>query len=636
MADVVIIHAEVDTGDSASELAAVEKGIDDVVGASEGMSEVDKRFEALNKKVNAGGLSIRDMTKAVKEYQTIAMQAGQDSPIGQEAIKRAAEMKDEVGDLNAKVNALAHDGRNMQAALQLGGVIVSGYTAFQSVTAMLGAENEDLLKVISKLQAAQGALAAIEQVRAALEKESFLMLKLKNIQLQLQNKNLGQLAVQLLKNPWTIAAVGVVALGTAIYNLITRETEYEKAVRLSKKATEEAIQQLDRRTKLAVRGIDDEINSLRASGKETFEQEKYKQELIIRTSETRLKLLKRQRDAEQAAFDAEIQEMVQRGGIFAGAAEVIIKETNKQDSEIFKSRKALNDQIVQAEQENHDAIQALKNLELSKQKEQNDKAVENYRAAKEEQKKIDEEYDKKRKADREEFEKADAEVRALREAKAVKIAEDQNQKLFDIQKAKFDAEQELLRLQEAAEREQFELRLDHANRILQNTETGLNAAISLERSIFEITNNLGKQDEKSKLDRAKRQFNIQKGVNIAEAGIDGAKAVTKAIAQYGPPPSPLGILGIASAAAITGLQIAAIASKRFDGGGAGGNAPSLPSSGTGGAGGSEFIPRNENTTQTAGLVGQGNNVPVQQVVVLDSELHAVRERNQMIEVRSTI
>lgn len=164
-------------------------------------------------------------------------------------------------------------------------------------------------------------------------------------------------------------------------------------------------------------------------------------------------------------------------------------------------------------------------------------------------------------------------------------------------------------------------------------ETEMAAITSMQQSIFEISNNLGKQDDKAKLERAKRQFNITKAVNISEALIDGAKSVTKAIAQFGPPPSPLGIAGIASAGAITGLQVAAIASRKFDGGGSSA-APSIPSSSSSGSNQQEFVDRNTNTTQTAGLIG--NDVPMQRVAVFDSDLHAVRERNQMIEVRSTI
>lgn len=336
--EVVIIEAQVDTGDSAQDIAELDKGIDNVVSSSEKLSEVDKRFAALNKQIDAGGLTVKQMTKAVKEYQTIALQAGQDSPVGQEAIRRAAELKDEVGDLNAKVNALAHDGKNMQAALQFSGVVVSGYTAFQSVLAMVGSENEDLLKIITKLQAAQGALAAIEQVRAALEKESFLMLKLKNIQLAIQEQGYKKLFIQLLKNPYVAIGAAIIGVIGVMATLINRETEYERTVRMSKQAVDDLITSLDTKTKKALQAYDQEIALLQAAGKETFEAELEKQRLIIATQEVKLKALKLQRAAEQQANKEEIKELQELGGV--GEGYLLLRQQKEKDTngEIFKSR----------------------------------------------------------------------------------------------------------------------------------------------------------------------------------------------------------------------------------------------------------------------------------------------------------
>jgi hypothetical protein len=87
---------------------------------------------------------------------------------------------------------------------------------------------------------------------------------------------------------------------------------------------------------------------------------------------------------------------------------------------------------------------------------------------------------------------------------------------------------------------------------------------SLAESVFEVANNLGRQDEEAAQRRAKRQFNIAKALNIVEAAINGSQAITKAIALFGPPPSPLGVAGITQAGVITAAQIAAIASRRFD------------------------------------------------------------------------
>jgi hypothetical protein len=75
------------------------------------------------------------------------------------------------------------------------------------------------------------------------------------------------------------------------------------------------------------------------------------------------------------------------------------------------------------------------------------------------------------------------------------------------------------------------------------------SVIALSEGIFAITNSLGKQDDKSKEARAKRQFNIQKAMNLAMATIDGYKAITASLSAMhllaiGPVPSPVGIASL--------------------------------------------------------------------------------------------
>lgn len=185
---VIAVEMTLDTTGVESGLGKVEdglKGIDEQIeniNEDAKLSPFEKQLSDLDKRVESGSMTMREMSKAVKEYQTIAVQAGKDSPIGQAAILQAAQLKDSLGDLQTQVSNLGHDGRNMQAALQLGSTVIGGYSAFQGITAALGVENEELAQTFVKLQAAQSALAGIEQIRANLEKESFLMLKAKTIQ----------------------------------------------------------------------------------------------------------------------------------------------------------------------------------------------------------------------------------------------------------------------------------------------------------------------------------------------------------------------------------------------------------------------------------------------------------------------
>lgn len=115
-----------------------------------------------------------------------------------------------------------------------------------------------------------------------------------------------------------------------------------------------------------------------------------------------------------------------------------------------------------------------------------------------------------------------------------------------------------------------------------------------ESQILKIQTSANELVEKSNRELAIKQFKRQKALNITTAAINTAQAVLAGIAQFGPPPSPLGIAAIASAGIIGAAQIAAISSQKFDGGSAGGSAgtittPSLSDSST-----TPGVPSNDN------------------------------------------
>lgn len=124
---------------------------------------------------------------------------------------------------------------------------------------------------------------------------------------------------------------------------------------------------------------------------------------------------------------------------------------------------------------------------------------------------------------------------------------------------------ELVKIERDRVERERQLNLDLADAKIQTAQSINSALSALAQASFEVSENLGEQDEKAQLKRAKKQFALSKSLNIVQAGINGAQAVLQAIAQFGPPPSPLGIAGIASAGVITAAQIAAIASQRFQG-----------------------------------------------------------------------
>lgn len=226
MAEVVAISLQVDSGQSVKEVKKLEDAIKDVQKTTNS-SNVEEKFNSLNQAIDRGEGSVEDLRKAIKSYQTIALSAGRTSPIGQEALKRSADLKDKLTDLDNEVKRLAQDGKNLQGALQIGQSAVAGYQAMTSITALLGVENEELMKTMVKLQASMSLLQAIEQIRLATEKESQAMLFIKNAQTKiaigLQKAyalavGTGTKALKGLRTALLATGVGaiIVALGTIV------------------------------------------------------------------------------------------------------------------------------------------------------------------------------------------------------------------------------------------------------------------------------------------------------------------------------------------------------------------------------------------------------------------------------------
>jgi hypothetical protein len=152
----------------------------------------------------------------------------------------------------------------------------------------------------------------------------------------------------------------------------------------------------------------------------------------------------------------------------------------------------------------------------------------------------------------------------------MELTKNKNQLLLEQEQAQFDAEFDLLEAQIDRENAARELQAQQEReRQAKNFETAQKYTKGLKdltTSLFTLTNNLGKQDEESKAKRAKRQFEIKKALDMAEAAIDGTKAVLSTFANT---PGGLVIKGLAATAAgvFAAAKIAAIGSAKFDGGG---------------------------------------------------------------------
>ena len=171
-------EATKDTQDYNQAIGSTKKQYDAVLKSGD---SYEKQLTDINKIVKETPLNVRDMNKQIQAYQSIALSAGRETPVGQEALKKASELRDRYIDIQNETKRLADDQKNLQGAIQLVGTGVAAFGGVQSAMALSGVESEKLRETMVKLQAAQTLMTSINQIATAVEKESAAILFLKNV-----------------------------------------------------------------------------------------------------------------------------------------------------------------------------------------------------------------------------------------------------------------------------------------------------------------------------------------------------------------------------------------------------------------------------------------------------------------------
>lgn len=192
-----VFSVTVNTGNSVQDLQNADKAVQqlgqdlqktqDVAKNSSGTDAMAQKLAELDARLEAGGLSMREMTKTMKEYQTIALQAGVESPVGMQALQNASALKDEIGDLKAQTTALSSDFVGLDTTLAGVEVGAQAFAGVTSAMALTGVENENLMKSMQKLQAVQGLTNSISTIANKLNSDSILGIQLRTYWEKLKN-----------------------------------------------------------------------------------------------------------------------------------------------------------------------------------------------------------------------------------------------------------------------------------------------------------------------------------------------------------------------------------------------------------------------------------------------------------------
>lgn len=748
----IIFRTVVDTGNSEQTVNKLNKSIKETDSSVEKMgNSFEEQLAALDKRVNSGNLSFRELNKAVKEYMSIAVQAGEESPVRDEAIAKASQLKDDLRGLGEEVARLKDGAANMQAVLQLGSTVAAGYGAMQGTMALVGNESEELQETFVKLQAVQSVLAGIEQVRANLEKESFLVLKAKTVATKAMTVietvyaaavgtttgAMKALRIAMLALPIVAIIAGIAALVGWLVSLAGSGEDLEAQNEALTQSFERNTAAMNENQKTLERQIDNQRKLAEAQGASAEELLKIDQKKLAAQETGRKREIKLIQD--QLAKQSELYAKAYMDGDYELAKSIREEITKNKDK--FKQLQSLNGQYqtdlkllnlkFKNEQKQEEEKAAAEEAEAQKrrneqarerQKQHQQKLLEERRLYEDllanniededlrkltllklqherelqeviakygKQSKVIAELEKKqadeRKALLDEFavneralkeshdkatqdqekaaqdvairnRRADLETRLMMlkddfeaqqkvKADLAKLERDEalmNESLTMNERFKIEAEYQskLDTLREETANKEKERRKQLEQSAIDVTEKGLSSIQSLSDAVF--ANKMNKLEKGSAAEEkaARKQFQINKALQLGAAIMDGYKAISASLAQspiaIGPVPNPVGIASLAFASVTTAANIAKIAASKFGGTGGGSDISNAATSVQ-----APSVPDFSQTTQTAGLQGSGTEQanapkPILKLNLVDSELKTKLKDSAKAEAVSSV
>lgn len=154
IATVADITESLDKSKQAADAVFSEKQIDET-------TEKLKKFNTEVEKTSTGFSSAKGELNALTKQITSGQLQGNDLKV---AIKRAAELKDKIGDVRSEIGKLSSDTRIFDTFVEGGRAVAAAFSVAQGAAALFGDENKDLQKSILKVQGALALLTGAQEL----------------------------------------------------------------------------------------------------------------------------------------------------------------------------------------------------------------------------------------------------------------------------------------------------------------------------------------------------------------------------------------------------------------------------------------------------------------------------------------
>lgn len=616
-----------------------------------------------------------ELRKAQAEVAQLSEKFGATSKEAINAAKRAAELKDAIGDAKALTDAYNPDAKFNALAQSLGGVL-NGFQAFEGALGLVGVESEAVQEQLLKVQSAMALAQGVNGVMESIDSFKTLATKVSNLTIVQKLSTAAQWLwnAAMNANPIGAITVAITALIVAGYKLISffqdsaaENKKHEESIKKRTAALKKEEAQMEASSKRQEEYNNFQYEYAKAAGASSEQLRK----LAIRIQEKKIALAESNKEQAKATYllqqdilasmianDADEERIEKQKELVKEARENATKTREIATQEKIDLINLKRAQIVEIRQEQTDANK--KEQEAAK-----DAAEKRREAAKEANEKRKNEWEK----EKELSEKNNKELLDILENRTKKeddiihtsnlTKEELAQQMADqIKKFRedefkdaqgflqaeiiqdennFQARLDLLELQRQKELENIELTegekaaieakyLEQSKQInQQRIDLVLKYAQTFGNAMGALSNLLNVQDNErlknvkkgSKEEEAikKKMFERDKKLRIVQTIIDTASNVVQSVRNGGGIPAgiPFGV----AAGVMGALQIAAIKKTSFDAGG-GEQPPASGGAGSSGASAANVITPNFNvvgnaqaTNPLAGLGGQ----PIQAYVV---------------------
>lgn len=164
----------------------------EITSANGSLDQIRKRFETITNSTQPARRQLRELQMLMTNMNLNGLA---NTDVFTEIAQRAGELRDAMADSQQAVNAYANDTFKLQAATEMFQGIAGAISIGTSAMGLFGVENEKVNKTLLKVQSAMALVNGLQQIANILNKDSALMLRIKQIRLAANAATTGELAV---------------------------------------------------------------------------------------------------------------------------------------------------------------------------------------------------------------------------------------------------------------------------------------------------------------------------------------------------------------------------------------------------------------------------------------------------------